>query len=257
VLIALTAYFFKENGLLVLCALVTLRSAFEYARMTLVASGAPAALKYTFMLLSFLIYIAIVWAEQHALSVLAISSISFLSVCVMQIRNRTELATTIRWQAFGLLGFIYTGIFPALGTKTLQLDGGRYWLYSLFFIVFCGDTIAYLVGSRWGKHKLLEAVSPKKSVEGAIGGLFGSALGGLIMSFMSFQKLDLVVIIPAAIVTGAFAQVGDLFESQLKRLAEVKDSGTLMPGHGGALDRIDGVLFAAPIYYALFRFFLN
>ena len=112
-------------------------------------------------------------------------------------------------------------------------------------IVWMGDTGAYYIGSRWGRHKLAPTISPKKSWEGASAGLVMSLLAAVGWSFWKFGWLDsrVVVIGVAAAIAG---QIGDLAESMVKRGAGVKDSGNILPGHGGMLDRMDSLLFAAP-----------
>jgi phosphatidate cytidylyltransferase len=117
-----------------------------------------------------------------------------------------------------------------------------------------GDSAAYFLGCRFGRHKLYPAVSPNKSIEGAVAGLGGSILGVIIAKLTCFPEIALVDGVVAALLIGSFSQVGDLFESLLKRSFGVKDSGTIIPGHGGILDRLDSILFAAPTayYYALY-----
>jgi phosphatidate cytidylyltransferase len=104
-----------------------------------------------------------------------------------------------------------------------------------------------------GRHRLYEAISPKKSIEGAVGGLAGGVLGALAAKLWLLPQLQGVDVLLLGIGVGAFSQVGDLAESMLKRSFGVKDSGTLFPGHGGLLDRLDSLLFAFPAtyYYAL------
>ena len=124
-----------------------------------------------------------------------------------------------------------------------------FWLLPIFVFVWLNDTGAYVVGSLKGRHKLWEAISPKKTIEGALGGIFFSALAGLLF-YLLFPAVTFLHnwIILAVLVSG-FATFGDLFESYLKRAAGVKDSGNILPGHGGILDRIDSLLFAAvPAY---------
>jgi phosphatidate cytidylyltransferase len=123
----------------------------------------------------------------------------------------------------------------------------------LFLTVWLGDSAAYFAGKALGRHKLAPVVSPKKTWEGAAGGWAGSVLGAAIGGLWFFPDWDLgtwIVVGTAAAVT---EQVGDLAESLLKRAYGVKDSGTLLPGHGGMLDRVDGMLFAAPAVYACVR----
>ncbi len=123
-------------------------------------------------------------------------------------------------------------------------------------IVMTNDSAAYYTGSAFGKHRLYPLVSPKKSVEGAIGGLIGSLGGTLLAKFTFFPQLTFSDAVVTALVIGMVGQAGDLFESLLKRSFGVKDSGTIIPGHGGVLDRLDSILFAAPItYYYVILFF--
>ena len=118
-----------------------------------------------------------------------------------------------------------------------------------------GDSAAYFVGSAIGKVKLYPAISPNKTVEGALGGLGGSLLAAVMFSSLFLPELSYSSIILVALIIGVFSQVGDLFESMLKRSCGVKDSGTMIPGHGGMLDRLDSLLFAFPSAYYLISLF--
>jgi len=126
-------------------------------------------------------------------------------------------------------------------------------LLALFFFLWANDTFAYLVGITLGKHKLLERLSPKKSIEGFVGGLLGTLAVGYVLSLF-WVELSLFGWLGYAAVASLFGTLGDLFESALKRSAGVKDAGNLIPGHGGVLDRLDSFLFAAPITYFYLHF---
>ena len=154
------------------------------------------------------------------------------------------------------LGILYV---PLLLGHLILLRGvtnGTEWVFLLMVIVMAGDTGAYYVGSNFGKRKLYEIVSPNKSVEGALGGLAGSIIGAFIAKATFFPSLSAFDSLATALLLGILGQLGDLFESFLKRSFGVKDSGTIFPGHGGILDRLDSILFAAPAayYYAWFVF---
>jgi len=116
-------------------------------------------------------------------------------------------------------------------------------------LAWLGDTGGYFAGRFLGRHKLYEAVSPKKTVEGALGGLAGSVVGALFASFISLRSLPVGHAILLGLVAGAAGQAGDLAESLLKRSTGVKDSGSIVPGHGGILDRVDALIFTSAVVY--------
>lgn len=131
-------------------------------------------------------------------------------------------------------------------------------LLTLFFIVvFAGDTGAYYTGRAMGRRRLAPRVSPGKTVEGAIGGLAGNVIAALIAHFWFFPELKIVYAVPLALVMGVLGITGDLCESMLKRGARAKDAGNLIPGHGGLLDRLDSMLFNAPLLYYFYLLFMK
>jgi phosphatidate cytidylyltransferase len=137
----------------------------------------------------------------------------------------------------------------------LRLEpSGRQWIFLTLMAVMLCDSFAYFIGSKLGRRKLYPAVSPNKSVEGAIAGLIGSVVAVLIAKVFFLPAIGFVAAVAIGLVLGLFGQVGDLFESLLKRSCGVKDSGALIPGHGGMLDRLDSLLFAFPVIYYLARY---
>jgi phosphatidate cytidylyltransferase len=129
------------------------------------------------------------------------------------------------------------------------------WIFFLLAIIFVGDISAYYVGSYLGRRKLSPAISPGKTVEGAIGGIAGNLLAGIIGKYFFLPSLPWGPAIIFFIAAGLAGQVGDLFESEMKRSSNIKDSGGLLPGHGGFLDRVDALLFASPVAY-IFKVFI-
>ena len=161
-----------------------------------------------------------------------------------------------------LIGQVYIAVPLALAIR-LTLDStssssmtqfNGLLLLAIFIFIWVNDTGAYLVGSRWGKRRLAPSISPKKSVEGSIGGLLLVLLSAVILRLLLFPELSWLRILLIATVVAVFGTIGDLFESSLKRQAGVKDSGKLIPGHGGILDRIDSLLLAVPAVYLLLAF---
>lgn len=126
----------------------------------------------------------------------------------------------------------------------------------LLLLIWANDSVAYVTGRAFGKKALWPSISPKKTVEGAIGGLLGTALLAWLFHLI-VPDFSLTQLLAIAIVVAIFSPLGDLFESQIKRRAGVKDSGRWLPGHGGLLDRLDSLLWVAPAYFILHEFFFS
>ncbi len=151
---------------------------------------------------------------------------------------------------------LYAGGLVGLVGVLHQYDNGGGWVALAMLLAWWGDTGGYFAGRSLGKTKLYPAVSPNKTVEGSIGGIAGSIVGALTASFWFLQALPPVHAVILAIVAGALGQSGDLIESLIKRSAGVKDSGSIVPGHGGILDRIDALVMtgaAVWFYHEWFR----
>ena len=151
-------------------------------------------------------------------------------------------------------GFVFLTLIPIM-----EVDGTfiPHLIVAVFILIWSNDTFAFLVGKNFGKHKLLERISPKKTVEGFLGGM----IGALVAAFIIFkvakshgpidtEKYNLWVWICLALIVSVFGTIGDLIQSKFKRQAGVKDSGIIMPGHGGMYDRLDSILYASPFVYA-------
>ncbi len=150
-----------------------------------------------------------------------------------------------------VLGLVYI---PMLLSFLILLrfdQSGTQWIFWLLCIVAAGDTGAFYAGTYLGRHKLCPWVSPKKTIEGSVGGLAANVVVALLFKMMLLPSLAVLPCVVFALVIGIAGQVGDLFASEFKRSAGIKDSGTLLPGHGGFLDRLDALLFASPLAYLL------
>lgn len=128
-------------------------------------------------------------------------------------------------------------------------------LISIFILIWINDTFAFIVGKSMGKNKLFEKVSPKKTIEGFLGGLVFCVVGSYFVAkyYIETNPNNIYIWIIIALITSLFGTIGDLIESKFKRVAGVKDSGTIMPGHGGVLDRLDSVIFVAPFVFLFYQ----
>lgn len=158
-----------------------------------------------------------------------------------------------------LLGYI---TLPFIFTVKISFGTNDYnpkIIIGLFVLIWTNDTFAYLVGKSMGKHKLFERVSPKKTIEGFIGGMVFAAFAGFLISKFyiqpkpEFSDKSILIWMIIALIVSFFGTIGDLIESKFKRIAGVKDSGSIMPGHGGILDRLDSVIFVAPFIFLFYQ----
>ncbi len=172
-----------------------------------------------------------------------------LAIALFYLFSVNDLKTSATEFALTVSGFLYVPLLLGHLVLMRELPHGIQWIFLLLLLVMSGDTGAYYVGRSLGRRKLYPLVSPNKSVEGALGGLGGSLLGALVAGGTFFPELTVADCFLTALVIGPLGQMGDLFESLLKRSFGVKDSGTIIPGHGGILDRLDSILFAAPALY--------
>ena len=148
-----------------------------------------------------------------------------------------------------LLGMWGAGVYMATaGWFAAELSTDRAALMMTFLVVWAGDTGAYFTGRLFGRHKLYPAVSPNKTIEGSLGGVAAGIAGALLIWWLMMPERPIVDIIWVAGVGNVIAQAGDLVESALKRSCGVKDSGALLPGHGGVFDRMDSFIFVAPFF---------
>lgn len=159
-----------------------------------------------------------------------------------------------------VFGFVYVPFMLAFVALARGLASGHVFVWVIFIACFACDICAYLVGSAWGRRKLSKSPSPSKTVEGLVGGLAGAAVFGFLLFFFgsrlpffgaseSLAPAQSLLLALLSLACAGFAVIGDLFGSAIKRQAGIKDFGSFFPGHGGALDRLDSILLAAPFLY--------
>lgn len=166
-----------------------------------------------------------------------------------------DLADRLQGLLLTLLGAVYLGFLLPHLLLLFRTAQGREWTFWLLSVVMAGDSAAYFIGRSLGMRKLAPQISPGKTVAGAWGYLAGAAMAGMIAAAILLPQFSRMEILLLSVVAGVFGQLGDLFESWLKRVFVVKDSGSLLPGHGGLLDRLDSLIFPAVFTSAYLRVF--
>ncbi len=186
----------------------------------------------------------------EAVSLLFVIVLLALSVLFMAISE--DLSSGISKMGMTLFGILFIGFLLAYVSLIRNMPNGRLWVLFLIATVWAGDISALLIGSFLGRHKLYPKISPNKTFEGLGGAIVGTVIIALAFAMVLLPRLEIGICIFLAIGIAILGQLGDFTESMLKRGAHVKDSGTLIPGHGGMLDRLDSFLFSAPfLHYSL------
>jgi phosphatidate cytidylyltransferase len=178
--------------------------------------------------------------------ILLTASVVLPLLWVMLRKNRDGACSS--W-AFTLVGVLYLGWIASRYVALIELPQGRDWVILALFSTFACDTSAYFVGRSLGRHKMAPSISPSKTWEGAAGGVAGAIVVGLSVTWLFELPVNILQAVGLSLAISLFAQVGDLVESLFKRNMGAKDSGKVLPGHGGVLDRIDGVVFAGLVVY--------
>ncbi len=179
--------------------------------------------------------------------------LAFLALTFAWMVKEKNVKVALDQISYTLLGVLYVAGLSGYFLLIHRLQEGRHWLLFLFLVIWLGDTAAYYGGRKFGARPLAPAISPNKTIEGAIFGLLGSLAGGLIALFWFLEGVSLFHGLLVTLICGTIGQFGDLAESLLKRNTGVKDSSGLIPGHGGVLDRIDSLLFAGPALYIYYQ----
>lgn len=250
----------KKLPFLFLIGAVTTLSLKEFYKLTLQGEKFPLFFSALFVSIVLLIWgyyngNAIPFRSDLVYTVLLLTTVTF-SIFMLSLFNLVQF----RYQSYpfllSLFGLIYITIPSLLVVMIYSLRKGEWILFFILSIVWIGDTGAYVIGSRLGRHKLYPAVSPKKTIEGSLGSLIFSILASLVLTGYLLPEITLADALLLGLGISVASQLGDLSESLIKRRAGVKDSGNLFPGHGGMLDRIDSLLFAVPFVYFYLWFFV-
>lgn len=244
---------FHRGGdwLLLFIALLLVLATYEAQRLSRLAGAAFSLLP------SVALVLAIPWVSlrfAHAMSwpIWLVLSLLVAAIPVVRARDVRAVGAGIAAQ-IGCVLWIGLGLGAVIALRQTPDGAGFWWLVLLFANLWVGDTAAYLFGVWLGKTKLSPHVSPKKTVAGAVAQIIASGVIGVVFAIAGWISAPTALLVVASLLIGIVGQLGDLFESVLKRAAGQKDSSNIIPGHGGVLDRFDSAMFAAPSLYALLQ----
>lgn len=237
-----TWHFFGDNGLVALCSVVAFIASLEYSMMVEPNSRIVRSL---FVCVSYAFFLTFAFLSQ---SIFVFLSFFIFLASYFVLFTNYSIEQRMTKMASWTVGVMYCGLFTGVVVLATRQFGGPYFL-ALVLLSFITDTFAYFGGRFMGKRPLAPLISPKKTLEGSFWGLIGGSLGGFLYLNSLEHTSSIATLIITCLAASLFSQVGDLFESMVKRYSGVKDSGKIMPGHGGVLDRIDGLLFTAPFVY--------
>lgn len=243
--IILAAIWFGDPWLSIVVALFVLLGAFEFYRLGNSAGWQP----FTIIgIILALLFILDTHSDNAKTTPLLITGAVLIPLARIIWQYDGQKAF-INW-TWTVAGIFYVGWMMSHFVLLRDLDDGRDWVIIALFSTFASDTSAYFTGRAFGKHKMAPAISPGKTWEGAIGGLLGAAIATVVLAIITgIDDFGYAKIIPLGFLISIFAQLGDLTESALKRNASAKDAGSLIPGHGGVLDRLDSLIFTVVLVY--------
>lgn len=236
--------------LAILVSVAAILAMWEYLRI--IFKNDTESVSSLIKILSYVVSVALVISAYlkswEALFLILAMNLAALSVFVLsRFAGNHDVFEIISKQ---VLGIVYIPVSLSLLIFIKEMNGGMFWVIWLLIVIFANDTGAFYTGTFFGKRPLSPNISPKKTIEGSLGGMATSMVAGFIFCQIFFNDLSLsFYMIPGSFLLAAAGQVGDLFESAMKRASNIKDSGRILPGHGGILDRIDGLLMAVPVLY--------
>lgn len=241
---------FGREGILILGVLIVALGAFEFSKLVFAKTSVSiqGQVKFIFLLTQLSALICVMTPRLVFSPIPAAILIFGVSLSFWIFHRKIEIEEFYSILTNFLLGFLYLPVLSMTALTLLHSPDGEVYFWFLIASVAMTDSGAYVTGLLWGKTKLSPDISPKKSWVGFWGGFAGAVIVAIIFVYLRPDVLQIPKALVVSLVGALASQTGDLFESLMKRRLDVKDSGNLIPGHGGILDRLDGILFAAPIF---------
>ena len=262
ILLLLASILYSTESFLILFGVFLIISLFEFCNLIQVDKLIPvlAGTSLYVLVTFFSNYNESKSSDIQTLDIILLSSTLLISIkCIVFLFDNNIQSVSTLSKYLYLLGYI---TLPFVFITKISFGVNDYnpkIIIGLFILIWTNDTFAYIVGKSMGKHKLFEKISPKKTIEGFFGGLIFAIFAGYLISIYlikpsaQFSDKSILIWMIIAAIVGVIGTIGDLIESKFKRIAGVKDSGKIMPGHGGVLDRLDSVIFVAPFIFLFYK----
>ena len=262
ILLLLASILYSTDSFLILFGVFLIISLFEFCNLIQVDKLIPvvAGTSLYVLVTFFSNYNESKSSDIQTLDIILLSSTLLISIkCIVFLFDNNIQSVSTLSKYLYLLGYI---TLPFVFITKISFGVNDYnpkIIIGLFILIWTNDTFAYIVGKSMGKHKLFEKISPKKTIEGFFGGLIFAIFAGYLISMYlikpsaQFSDKSILIWMIIAAIVGVIGTIGDLIESKFKRIAGVKDSGKIMPGHGGVLDRLDSVIFVAPFIFLFYK----
>ncbi len=262
ILLLLASILYSTESFLILFGVFLIISLFEFCNLIQVDKLIPvvAGTSLYVLVTFFSNYNESKSSDIQTLDIILLSSTLLISIkCIVFLFDNNIQSVSTLSKYLYLLGYI---TLPFVFITKISFGVNDYnpkIIIGLFILIWTNDTFAYIVGKSMGKHKLFEKISPKKTIEGFFGGLIFAIFAGYLISMYlikpsaQFSDKSILIWMIIAAIVGVIGTIGDLIESKFKRIAGVKDSGKIMPGHGGVLDRLDSVIFVAPFIFLFYK----
>ena len=262
ILLLLASILYSTESFLILFGVFLVISLFEFCNLIQVDKLIPvlAGTSLYVLVTFFSNYNESKSSDIQTLDIILLASTLLISIkCIVFLFDNNIQSVSTLSKYLYLLGYI---TLPFVFITKISFGVNDYnpkIIIGLFILIWTNDTFAYIVGKSMGKHKLFEKISPKKTIEGFFGGLIFAIFAGYLISMYlikpsaQFSDKSILIWMIIAAIVGVIGTIGDLIESKFKRIAGVKDSGKIMPGHGGVLDRLDSVIFVAPFIFLFYK----
>lgn len=268
IILLIASILYSTESFFILFGVFMLIAVFEFCNLVQINKIIPLILAAAVYGYSSYMLFNKIYIDNLDLILLGLTLIISIKCMVFLFNNKKDYVDSVSKYIY-LMGYIILpfviitkitalGEFNSHSSYTLKTYSPKI-ILGVFILIWTNDTFAYIVGKSIGRHKLYERISPKKTIEGFLGGvIFAIAAGFLISKYYirpsaNHLKYSIIIWTVTAFIVSVFGTVGDLIESKFKRVAGVKDSGKIMPGHGGILDRLDSVIFVAPFIYLFYQ----